>query len=152
MITDNVSTELMLGVPYKHTLYGAGSIEGTGKLGTAEALPPTIFLQYRMFEPNATVRPYVGVGYTYAYFQKETGSAQLTAVLNTGGQPATYSLDPKHAGSLVIGATAKLGERYYADVNVVKTKLKTTAHFSTGQTLDIKLDPLAVSLSVGYRF
>ncbi len=152
MITDNVSTELMLGVPYKHTLYGAGSIEGTGKLGTAEALPPTLFLQYRMFEPTATVRPYVGLGYTYAYFQKETGSAQLTAVLNTGGEPATYSLDSKHAGSIVIGATAKLGDRYYADVNVVKTKLKTTAHFSTGQTLDIKLDPLAVSLSVGYRF
>jgi outer membrane protein len=73
-------------------------------------------------------------------------------VLNTGGAPATYSLDAKHAGSLVIGATAKLSERYYADVNVVKTKLKTRAHFSTGQTLDIKLDPLAVSLSVGYRF
>src|SRR5262245_11656137 len=62
MITDHVSTELMLGVPYKHTLYGAGSIEGTGKLGTAEALPPTLFLQYRMFQPNAMVRPYVGIG------------------------------------------------------------------------------------------
>ncbi len=152
MLTDNVSTELMLGVPYKHTLYGAGSIQGTGKLGTAEALPPTLFLQYRFFEPTAAVRPYIGVGYSYAYFQKETGSAQLTAVLNTGGAPATYSLDAKHAGSLAVGGTVKLTERFFADMNVVKTKLKTTAHFSTGQTLDIKLDPVAVSLSVGYRF
>lgn len=152
MFTDHIGTELMLGVPYKHTLYGAGSIEGTGKLGTAEALPPTLFLQYRFCEPNATVRPYAGIGYTYAYFQKETGSAQLTAILNTGGSPVTYELDSKHAGSMVLGATAKLSERFYADVNVVKTKLKTRAHFSTGQTLDIKLDPVAVSLSVGYRF
>jgi outer membrane protein len=152
MLTDNVSAELMLGVPYKHEMYGDGSIEGTGKLGTAEALPPTIFLQYRMFEPSAAVRPYVGLGYTYAYFQKETGSAQLTSVLNTGGAPATYSLDPKHALSMAIGATAKITERVYADVNVVKTKLKTTSHFSTGQTLDIRLDPLAVSLSIGYRY
>jgi outer membrane protein len=152
MFTDHIGTELMLGVPYKHTLYGAGSIQGTGKLGTAEALPPTIFAQYHFFEPNATVRPYAGIGYTYAYFRKETGSAQLTAVLNTGGTPVTYELDAKHAGSLVLGATAKLSELYYADVNVVKTKLKTTAHFSTGQTLDIKLDPLAISVSVGRRF
>ena len=152
MFTDHVSAELMLGAPYKHTLYGAGSIEGTGKLGTAEALPPTIFAQYRFLEPSATVRPYAGLGYSYAYFRKETGSAQLTAVLNTGGEPVTYSLDAKHAISFVIGATAKLSDVYYADVNVVKTKLKTTAHFSTGQTLDIKLDPLAVSLSVGRRF
>ncbi len=152
MLTDNVSTELMLGVPYKHDMYGAGTIDGTGKLGTAEALPPTLFLQYRMFEPNAVVRPYVGLGYTYAYFRKETGSAQLTAVLNTGGTPSTYSLDAKHAASLALGTTVKITDRMFADVNVVKTKLKTTAHFSTGQTLDIKLDPLAVSLSVGYRF
>ncbi|WP_028102043.1 OmpW/AlkL family protein [Pseudoduganella violaceinigra] len=152
MITDNVSTELMLGAPYKHTLYGAGSIEGTGKLATAEALPPTLFLQYRLFESTAAVRPYVGIGYSYAYFRKETGSAQLTAVLNAGGTPSTYSLDAKHAVSAVIGGTVKISDRYYADMNVVKTKLKTRAHFSTGQTLDIKLDPLAVSLAIGYRF
>ncbi|WP_155454682.1 OmpW/AlkL family protein [Massilia eburnea] len=152
MFTDHIGTELMLGAPYKHTLYGAGTIQGTGKLGTAEALPPTIFAQYRFCEPNAIVRPYAGIGYTYAYFRKETGSAQLTAILNTGGAPVTYSLDSKSAGSVVLGATAKLSERFYADLNVVKTKLKTRAHFSTGQTLDIKLDPLAVSLSVGYRF
>lgn len=152
MFTDNISAELMLGAPYKHTLYGAGSIQGTGKLGTAEALPPTAFLQYRFLQPSATVRPYAGIGYSYAYFRKETGSAELTSVLNTGGAPVTYELDAKHAGSIVIGATAKLSELYFADVNVVKTKLKTTAHFSTGQTLDIKLDPLAISVSVGRRF
>lgn len=152
MLTDHVSTELMLGVPYKHEMYGDGSIEGTGKLGTAEALPPTLFLQYRLFEPTSAVRPYVGLGYTYAYFQKETGSAQLTAVLNTGGTPSTYSLDSKHALSMALGATAKITDRVYADLNVVKTRLKTTARFSSGQTLGIRLDPLAVSLSIGYRF
>jgi len=152
MLTDHVSAELMLGVPYEHDMYGAGTIEGTGKLGSSQALPPTAFVQYRMFEPNATVRPYVGLGYTYAYFQKETGSAQLTAVLNTGGAPATYALDAKHTASLALGATVKITERIFADVNVVKTKLKTRAHFSTGQTLDIRLDPLAVSLSIGYRY
>ncbi|HEU4375532.1 MAG TPA: OmpW family outer membrane protein, partial [Telluria sp.] len=55
-ITDNVSAELDLGVPYKHKLYGAGALAGTGQLGTVEALPPAAFLQYRFFEPTAMVR------------------------------------------------------------------------------------------------
>jgi len=152
MITDNLSTELVLGVPYKHELFGAGSIEGSGKLGTAEALPPTWFLQYRFFQPNAVVRPYAGLGITYAYFQKERGSGQLTAVLNTGGPGATFSLDAKVAASFQLGATARITERWFADLAVVKTKLKTTAHYSTGQTQDVRLDPLAVSLAVGYKF
>src|SRR5438128_9412116 len=34
MFTDSISAELDLGLPYKHELMGAGSIAGTGKLGT----------------------------------------------------------------------------------------------------------------------
>ena len=97
MLTDNVSAEVDLGLPYKHDLIGAGAIQGTGKLGTAEVLPPTAFVQYRFLPANAVFRPYVGLGLTYAMFQKETGSAQLTALLNTGGPGTTYKLDDKLA-------------------------------------------------------
>ncbi|MES2742909.1 MAG: OmpW family outer membrane protein [Pseudomonadota bacterium] len=152
MITDNVAAELDLGVPYKHNLVGAGAIEGTGKLGSAEALPPTAFIQYRFLAPDVMLRPYVGLGITYAYFQKETGSGQLTAVLNTGGPATTFSLDNKFAASFQVGATLAFSPRWFADLAVVKTKLKTTAHYSTGQTQDITLDPLAVSVGLGYKF
>ena len=152
MLTDNVSTELDLGLPYKHELYGAGAIEGTGKLATAEVLPPTLFIQYRFFKPDATVRPYVGLGFTYAMFQKERGSAQLTAVINTGGPGATFKLDNKAAVSAQIGGTVKINEKWFLDASVIKTKLKTKAHYSTGQVQDVRLDPLAVNVSVGYNF
>ena len=152
MLTDNWSAELDLGVPYKHDLMGDGSIKGTGKLGTAEALPPTAFVQYRFFQPNAMIRPYVGAGLTYAYFQKEKGSGQMTALLDPGGKPVTYRMDNKLTGSLVVGSTVAINERWFADVAVVKTYLKTKAKFSTGQTQDIKLDPVAVSISIGYNF
>jgi outer membrane protein len=92
-LTDNISAELALGVPYKHKLYGAGAIAGTGQLGTVEALPPTAFIQYRFFKPEAMVRPFVGLGLTYAYFQKARGSAQLTSILNTGGPASTFKID-----------------------------------------------------------
>lgn len=152
MLNDNFSAELDLGLPYKHELVGAGAIAGTGKLGTSEVLPPTAFIQYRFFQPNSMIRPYVGVGITYAYFQKETGSGAMTALLNPGGPPSTYRLDNKVTASFQVGATWAFNERWFADVAVVKTPLKTTAHFSTGQTQEIKLDPLAVSIGIGYKF
>jgi outer membrane protein len=152
MVTDNVSAELDLGLPYKHELEGAGSIEGTGKLGTAEVLPPTAFVQYRFLPANSLFRPYVGLGITYAMFQKERGSGQLTAILNTGGPGATFKLDNKWAASYQIGGTVKINEKWFVDASVIKTKLKTTTHYSTGQTQDVRLDPLAVNFSIGYAY
>jgi outer membrane protein len=152
MVTDNIAAELDLGLPYKHELHGAGSIAGTGKLATAEVLPPTVLVQYRFLKPDAMVRPYVGLGLTYAMFQKERGSAQLTAVLNTGGPGATFKLDDKFAASFQLGGTVRINEKWFLDASVIKTKLKTKAHYSTGQVQDVRLDPLAVNVSVGYVF
>jgi outer membrane protein len=151
-VTDNISVELDLGVPYKHEIRGAGAIEGTGKLGTVEALPPTAFVQYRFFEPAAPLRPYVGVGLTYAYFQKATGSGQMTALTNPGGPPTTFKLDNKVAGSIQAGLVYNVNQRWYVDAAIVKTFLKTTVNFSTGQAQEMTLDPQAVSIGVGYKF
>lgn len=152
MLTEHVSAELDLGWPYTHDFVGDGAIKGAGKLGTAQVLPPTLFLQYRFLQPDAAVRPYIGLGATYAYFRKETGSGQLTALLNTGGPATTFTLQNKFAASVALGATLALAPRWYADVAVVKTYLKTTATYSTGQTQPLRLDPLSVSLGVTYQF
>jgi outer membrane protein len=151
-ITDNISAELDLGVPYKHDIIGAGSIAGTGKLGSVEALPPTAFIQYRFFEPSSMIRPYVGAGITYAYFQKARGSGQLTAVTNPGGPPTTFKIDNKVAASAQLGVAVNFNARWYADLAYVKTWLKTTVNFSTGQTQKMTLEPQAVSIGVGYTF
>jgi outer membrane protein len=152
MYTDNISAELDLGLPYKHDLVGDGAIAGTGKLGSAEVLPPTAFVQYRFLPANSMFRPYVGLGITYAYYQKERGSGQLTALLNTGGPGATFKIDNKWAASYQIGGTVKINEKWFVDATVIKTMLKTDVHFSTGQNQSVKLDPLAVSVSIGYKF
>lgn len=152
MLTDNFSGELDLGLPYKHELTGAGAIEGTGKIGTSEVLPPTAFIQYRFLPAESVFRPYVGLGITYAYFQKERGSGQLTALLNTGGPGSTFKIDNKWAASYQLGGTVKINEKWFVDATVIKTMLKTDVHFSTGQNQSVKLDPLAVSVSIGYRF
>lgn len=152
MLTDNISVELNLGVPYKHKIYGAGSLEGTGALATSEVLPPTVFAQYRLFKPDSVVRPFAGLGLTYAYFRNETGSGQLTALLNPGGPPSTFSMKNKWAATLQLGATVAINQQWFAEVAMIKTKLKTSASYSTGQTMEVRLDPMAFCVGVGYSF
>ena len=151
-LTDNISLEGALGTPYKHKIMGAGSIAGTGELGTVEALPPTLFAQYRFFAPNAAFRPFVGIGATYAYFMKERGSGKLTALTNPGGNPTTFDIDNKFTYTAQVGVAMNLSEKWFADVTVNKSRLRTDVHFSTGQNQHMKLDPVAVVLAVGYKF
>ncbi|MGX4643351.1 OmpW/AlkL family protein [Massilia sp. SYSU DXS3249] len=151
-LTDNISLEAALGTPYKHVIKGAGSIEGTGELGTVQALPPTLFAQYRFFKPTSTFRPFVGIGATYAYFMKERGSGKMTALLNPGGAPVTFEIDNKFTYTAQVGLAVNFSEKWFADVTVNKSKLRTDVHFSTGQTQHMKLDPVAVVLAVGRKF
>ncbi len=153
MLTDNIGLQTFIAPPFKHDQNGDGTIKGTGKLGTVESLPATLLLQYRFLDPKSAWRPYVSGGLTYGYFQKERGSAQLTALTNTGSStPTTFKVDRKWGTTLEVGMTYSFNEKWYADVSIAKTFLKTTSRFSTGQTIDVKLDPVSTSLSVGYKF
>jgi outer membrane protein len=151
-LTDNIAVELNLGLPYKHKISGAGAIEGTGVLGTVKALPPALMLQYRPFQPDAMLRPFVGVGASYAYFADETGSGRLTAISDIGGPPTTFSIKNKLTAVVQIGLTVNLGAHWYADACLSKGFLKTMVKFSSGQTQAMRLDPQAASIGLGYRF
>lgn len=149
---DHLAAEIVLGTPYKHELFGAGAVAGVGKLGTVESLPPTVFGKYFLLDAQSKVRPFIGLGLTYAYFQKETGSGALTALTNPGGPATTFSVDPAWGVSPQAGVLFNVDARWFADASITKSYIKTTTHFSTGQTMDIKLDPVAVMLAIGYRF
>lgn len=151
-LSDNISAELALGAPYTHRLYGAGAIEGTGQLGSVESLPPSLFIQYRFFKPEATLRPFVGLGATYAYFRKETGSGQLSAVLNTGGPASTFHIGTTLAATLQAGVVYNINARWFADLTITKTYLEIATRYSTGQRQDVTLNPLGVIVAVGYKF
>lgn len=152
-LTDNITLETAIAPPYKHKIYGADAISGTGELGTVQALPATLFVKYNFFEPSAMIRPFVGIGATYAYFMKETGSFKMTALTNPGGGvPTTFSIDNKFTYSAQAGVNVSFTDRLFVNATFVKTKLRTDVHFSTGQYQHMKLDPSTVILGVGYKF
>lgn len=152
MYTDNVSFDLPLALPFKHKLYGAGALAGTGELGEVQALPATVFAQYRFGEPSEQLRPYAGIGLTYAYFFNESGSGALTAITNPGGSPTKLKVDSQWTYTAQVGASLKLDKQWFLDLFYSVTPLKTRTTLSTGQTQDITLDPIAYGLTLGYKF
>lgn len=152
MLTDNVALDLPLALPFKHKLYGAGSIDGVGQIGEVQALPMTLFVQYRFMDAKARFRPYVGLGGTYAYFFKEQGSGVLTAMTNPGGPPTKLSVDSKFILTPQIGATLAIDAKWFVDVFYSKAKLSTRTTLSTGQTVDAALDPASYGMALGVKF
>jgi outer membrane protein len=150
--TDHFSVEAFAGLPYEHDVVGAGSVAGAGKLGTVKQVSPTVMAQYRLGGPQATLRPYLGLGVSYAYFYGEKGSGALTALTNPGSTATRLSVDAAWGVTAQLGATIQIGKGWQLDAAVLKTQLKTTARLSTGQTSSPRLDPLAANLSIGRAF
>jgi outer membrane protein len=110
-------------------------------------------LQWRFGEADAALRPYLGLGPTYARFYGSRSTAALSAI--TGGSPArptTLEIESKWTASVQLGAAWRVAPRWQLDAAVSHTPLKTEGRLSTGQTLPMKLDPLSLSLGLAYRF
>ena len=152
MLTDQIGLHLPLGFGFKHKVSGAGAIAGVGTVADTRALPITLIAQYRFLEANARLRPYVGAGPTFVKFYRERGTGVLTALTDPGGPGTSVSFESKLAPTVQLGASYRFSERFYIDASYCKTFLKTRSSLSTGQTLDVTLNPSAFSLQVGVRF
>jgi outer membrane protein len=152
MLTDHWALDVPLAVPFKHHIYGAGAISGSGEIGTTKVVPATLFAQYHFYEPTATWRPYVGLGLTYAKFIQETGNGTLTALTNPGSTPTTMDIGDKFGYTLQAGMTYSLTSKVYLELMVGQTFLKAKTKLSTGQTLDAQLNPWIAGWYVGYRY
>ncbi|MEJ6021032.1 OmpW/AlkL family protein [Ramlibacter sp. PS4R-6] len=150
MVTDNIAIDLPLALPFRHELTGDGAIAGAGKIGEVRSFPVTLIAQWRFGAANAQMRPYVGAGLTYAKTYRERSTGTLSAL--TGGSPTTFKVGSKLAPTLAAGLTYNVNEKWFVEGVVHKTFLKQTAKLSTGQSIDLKVDPWAFSIGVGTRF
>ncbi len=153
MWSDRLSIDLPLAAGFKHDVIAAGAIAGAGRLGQVKALPVTVLLQWRFGDAASPLRPYVGLGPTYAYLYQPRATATLSAI--TGGtptRPTLLEMDSKLTVTAQLGLAWQFAPRWALDVAVMKTPLKTTGKLSTGQTIEAQLDPMSAQLAVAWRF
>lgn len=152
MVTDNLAVHIPLGFGFKHDVSGDGAIAGVGKLAETKFLPITALVQYRFLDASATIRPFVGAGLSYVRFYKEKGTGVLTAITDPGGPGTGVKFKSKLAPTFQLGAIYNINEKWYLEASYAKTLLKTTGTLTTGQTIDVTLNPNAYSMRVGYKF
>ena len=143
-------------------------------LASATQWSPVAMLQYSFGSPRDPVRPYVGVGLTYTWFTDVELSSGFDTALNNqfgrvlalaAGKPgATYTkadASPSLAPAFNVGLAMSLSEHWNVSASVSYLMLSTEStidiYAADGTRLsrsstDLDLNPLAVSVLVGYRF
>lgn len=151
MLNDHLATEFRFGLPTRHDISGKGTYDNVGKIASIRQTLASLFLQYRFQNATAAFRPYIGVGLAYAHFPDVTSTTTLDALLG----PTTIKADDHFGGAAQIGAIYRLTDRWFVDASVTKTFLKTKLTLTSGcivRTIDARLDPVSVNVSVGYQF
>lgn len=130
----NISAELVLTYPQKHTL----SANGT-EIGTLKHLPPTLTAQYR-FTGLGSFTPYVGAGINYTRFS----GVNL---------PAGVDIDRSSIGAAVqVGVDIPLTGQMSLNVDVKKVQIHTNVSAGGADLGKFKVDPLLVGVGLGWRF
>ena len=133
--TDNIAAELVLTWPQEVdvTLGGAD-------IGSVKALPPTLMLQYH-FMPNATFRPYAGVGVNYTRFSSRSFTI---AGLDTSSS--------SWGAAVQAGFDFKIAPRWYLNADAKYVWMNTDVKLNGAQLTKVDLNPWLLSVGVGYRF
>lgn len=143
-LTDNVSIDIPLDPPFRFDVTGAGALDGVGKLADIKALPISLLAQYRFGNAASVVRPYIGAGVAYTRFFGARSAAVLL--------PATLSMKHSWGASAQLGVEIPFNANWSLDAAATYVHLKTTGAMSTGQTIEVELNPMSYSLALGYRF
>ncbi|MBA4710042.1 OmpW/AlkL family protein [Aquitalea aquatica] len=136
MITNNIGAELILGTS-RHEVNS-----DLGSLGKVSVLPPTLTLQYH-FMPEATFRPYVGVGVNYTRFYNnglKVGSTAVDIDQNSWGLAAQ------------VGADVAISKNLFINFDVKKIDIKTKARLNGADLGTLKINPWVYGIGIGTKF
>jgi outer membrane protein len=135
----------------KHDIKGTRSISALGEIADTWIFPPALTLQYH-FNSTGAFRPYLGVGGQYInFFDTGTGDNVLGA--------QKVSIDDAVGFTIQAGLDFSMGNGWFLNADVKKTWLDTTVTWHKSKTLgginvvaDADIDPVIVSVGLGYRF
>ncbi len=134
--TPNIAAELIAAVS-PHRVSTRNGVDA----GDVWLLPPTLTLQYH-FTQLDSVKPYVGAGVNYTHFFGANA-----------GSLTNPKYDDSFGAALQAGADIPLGNNWYANLDVKKIYIDTTARFSNSAVrANVDIDPWVVGVGVGYKF
>lgn len=132
--TPNLSAELILTYPQKHTLRAGGT-----EIGSLKHLPPTLTAQYR-FTGLGGFTPYVGAGINYTRFS----SVKL---------PAGVTIDKDSVGAaLQLGVDIPIDKALWLNLDLKKVQIGTEVSAGGTALGKFKVDPLLLGVGLGWRF
>jgi outer membrane protein len=132
--TKNISTELILTYPQRHSVKLNGS-----DIGSVKHLPPTLTLQYQ-FAPGTTINPYVGAGINYTRLMNVNLPAGVSASRNSFG------------GALQVGVDIELEKNVYLNLDYKYVKISTDVSVLGNKLTTLQVDPSLFSIGIGWRF
>lgn len=139
-ITDNIAAELILST-FSHNVKVKDSTSGDLDLGDVWTLPPVLTLQYH-FMPKETFSPYVGAGVNYTITYNADPGVSITSI--------DYSNEFGYA--FQAGFDYALDETWSINFDVKKVFVETDITTNATNAHGTELNPLAISLGVGYKF
>ena len=156
MFTNNVAVEFSLGVPPTlnlDVLLPNVSSVALSRAATADVLTPTAVVKYLFNSPADKWRPYVGLGLTYASFDKVTADKSNATVNALAGTSASLSSSwaPVYSAGIIYNIT----ERLSINALVAYIPLKTDVNFvgsGTTTTGSMELNPTDYVVRLGYKF
>jgi outer membrane protein len=159
--TDNISGELVAGIPPRHKVTGTGTYSSYGELGSVRQWSPAILAKYHFGTAKQRFRPYVGLGVNYTWFTDgQITNTQFRNASFGAGATTTVKADSSWNPVFNVGATYAMTDKWILGLSVsylpLKTKATLNTRTSTGTPITsetrIKIRPIVTFLTVGYAF
>lgn len=139
LLTLNWGVEVLAALPFEHDI----NLNGGGKVAQTKQLPPTVTLQYH-FNPQGTLRPYVGAGLNYTLFFDEKTRGALDGT--------KLKLEQSFGPSAMAGLDVDIGSDWFVNVDARYFDIDTKAKVNGTSLGKVEIDPYAIGLSVGRKF
>lgn len=189
-LTDHLAVALDGGIPVKFDISGQGRVAppgltgellsvdlgdpGNNPIGEARQWSPVFMLQYNFGKPDATLRPYIGLGAVYTFFTDVGLSDGVRADIRNNfgtplalaaGKPGPTSVSPDASSDFApvygLGMSYRLDERWSLSMaathlglesdSIIRVKANDGTELAESRS-SLDLGTFVFSLLVGYNF
>ena len=123
-------------------------------VATVRQWAPTVFFNYKFFEPSSVVRPFIGIGINVTRFKARTTAAGDT--LYADGAKPEISLSDSIGPAAQVGVSYKLDQNWSLNASVatarVDNKLTIVTASGLRQESSFRFNPTVYTATVGYSF